>query len=238
MQAIFVGNEERVKAFRETISEARFARFVREAGGDPFHAIDLYYWNAQLAQCLYLPLQTWEIAFRNRLNSFLIWKYKQHWPYNDVCLRALKGNETRRLLETKERQESARKVKNAATDAIVADLSAGFWVALLKSGYSFPFTWQYNLARIYPNAKKPDLQTYYDISDRLLDLRNRVAHHEPILHLDLPKLHAELMQTISDLCPAAMAYSEAACSFKEVWRSKPLVPANDLFAEPGPAVDS
>gem|GEM_PF-1011649 len=229
MQAIFLGNEERVKEFRETISEARFSRFLKEADGDIFHAIDLYYWNAQLSQCFYIPLQTWEVSLRNRLNVFLIWKYKNGWPYSEVCLRALKGNEKRRVDEAKQRQQSSRASKSPATDTIVADLSAGFWVALLKQGYDFPFAWKYNTARIFPKAEKPDRGTYYSRCDRLLDLRNRVAHHEPILHLDLPSLHKELMQTISDLCPAAQAYSEAACSFRDVWRLRPLKPANDLI---------
>lgn len=234
MQAIFLGNEERVKSFRATVSEARFGRYLKQADGDPFHAIDLYYWNAQLAQCLYLPLQTWEIAFRNRLNQFLIWKYKHEWPYSEVLLRTLKGNERHRLNEAKERQEDGRKVRRAPTDAIVADLSAGFWVALLKPGYDFPFTWRYNLSRIYPHAKGLDREALYLSSDALLDLRNRVAHHEPVLHLDLPSLHGSLMTAIAEMCPAVMAYSEAACNFREVWNLRPLVPANDLFAA-GPA---
>jgi len=235
MQAIFLGNEERVKAFRETISEARFSRFLKAADGDLFHAIDLYYWNAQLCQCFYMPLQTWEVSLRNRLNSFLIWKYKHGWPHNEVCLRTLKGNEKRRLEEAKDRQRSARNSRKPATDTIVADLSAGFWVALLKQGYEFPFAWQFNASRIFPRAEKADRATYYDICDRLLDLRNRVAHHEPISHLDLPTLHRELMATIADLCPAARAYAEASCSFEKVWRLKPLKPANDLGPPPDPA---
>lgn len=232
MQAIFLGNEERVKAFRETVSEARFARYLREANGDQFHAIDLYYWNAQLAQCMYIPLQTWEVALRNRLNSFLIWKYKAEWPYSDVLLRTLRGNERNRLTEARERQEGNRHGGRAPTDAIVADLSAGFWVALMKPGYDFPFTWKYNLSRIYPFSKALDRDAYYRSSDELLDLRNRVAHHEPIMHLRLLDLHGHLMKTISELCPSALAYSEAACSFKEIWHQKPMVPANDLFAGP------
>ena len=32
----------------------------------------------------------------------------------------------------------------------VADLSAGFWVALLNASYNIAFSWRYNLARIFP----------------------------------------------------------------------------------------
>jgi hypothetical protein len=34
----------------------------------------------------------------------------------------------------------------------VADLSAGFWVALLNASYNIAFSWRYNLARIFPGS--------------------------------------------------------------------------------------
>ena len=71
------------------------------------------------------------------------------------------------------------------TDAIVADLSAGFWGSLLTRRYDVRFTWRYNLGRIFPNAAGLTRGAVWPICDGLLDLRNRVAHHKPIFHLPL-----------------------------------------------------
>ena len=57
MQRIFADNQEAVKLFRETLSEARFARYLTDSNGDEIDAINLYLWNARLSQALYLPLQ-------------------------------------------------------------------------------------------------------------------------------------------------------------------------------------
>src|SRR6185369_8079105 len=49
-----------------------------------------------------------------------------------------------------------------------------------------------------PDARPPIMGVYpaEAAESRLRDLRNRVAHHEPILHLDLAAKHAELRGAI------------------------------------------
>lgn len=228
MQAIFLDNEEAIKAFRKTISEARFSRYLKMADGDAEHALELYHWNAKLSQSLYLPLQMWEISLRNKLNNFLIWKSNSKWPYDSRVVRNLKSNEVRRLQATISREAQRRKVGIVPTDAIVADLSAGFWVALLTKGYDVPFAWRYNLARIFPNDPSPDRQAISSSCDQLLDLRNRIAHHEPILHLPLADLRSSAEGLISAMCSSALQYSNSACTFANVWAARPLLNAELL----------
>jgi hypothetical protein len=75
MQRIFSGNNAATKMFRTTQSESRFARYLIDSNNDELAAILLYLWNIRLSQAMYLPLQAWEIALRNKLNVFFIWKY-------------------------------------------------------------------------------------------------------------------------------------------------------------------
>lgn len=103
----------------------------------------------------------------------------------------------------------------------MADLSAGFWVSQFSNSYAVPYAWRYNLKRIFPNDAALDLRAAWTICDEMLGLRNRVAHHEPILHLPLEQRHRDLQRIAAAMCSATHAYCEASCSFQEIWRRKP-----------------
>lgn len=190
-------------------------------------ALLIYHWNSQLAQSLYLPLQSWEISLRNRLNSFLCWKFNSKWPYDPKAIRNFAHSDRDKIEKTISRQRQDRGV-SPTTDQIVADLSAGFWVSLLATRYSVPFAWRYNLAgRIFKNDQSIDQATAWSKCDGLLDLRNRVAHHEPIFHLDLVERRANLDAILNGLCGVTQAYMTSACSFAQVWASRPATGTDD-----------
>jgi hypothetical protein len=223
MQAYFLENGQRVTAFRSTLSEPRFSRYLKESNGDQIKAILLYHWNSLLSQSLYTPLQFWEIALRNRMNSFLCWKYSAKWPYNDTqLLRNLKGNDKKRLIEARDRQQAARGVPQAPTDAVVAELSAGFWVSLLTGSYAIPFVWRYNLSRVFPCDKGLTQATVSAACDRLIDIRNRIAHHEPIYHLPLNEIHDDIDRMLGGLCDVTQRYNMHICTFWPIWHQGPV----------------
>lgn len=235
MQDIFSKDEAKVKAFRHTISEARFAKYLALANGDAVLAIELYHWNSLLSQSMYLPLQVWEIALRNKLNGFLIKRYNETWAYDARAEREIRRNDWRKVEETKDRLDPQRQQVRVSPNRIVADLSAGFWVSLITAGYDVPFSWRYNMAQIFPHIQTPSRQSLSEMCDRMLVLRNRVAHHEPILHMDLPALRAELDVLIAGMCGALAAYTDSACTFQTVWGQKPgIAAANDAPEAAGP----
>jgi hypothetical protein len=103
----------------------------------------------------------------------------------------------------------------------MADLSAGFWGSLLTKSYDIPFSGHYNLARIFPNLPRPDRAAIAAQCAGLLKLRNRVAHHEPVFHLDLPVLRQDLAALTAGMCSSVAAYVGVACTFEAVWRKHP-----------------
>lgn len=215
LQAEFLKDEQDINAFKGTVSLARFKTYLDYCGGDARGAIELYCCNARLSQAIYLPLQIWEISLRNKLNDFLVWKYGHDWPYDTRrAVRNLQFNDQKRLREAKERQERERKRSPVPTNAIVADLSAGFWVSLLTMSYDVPFSWRYNLGRIFPH-KTPYRADAAKQCECLLALRNRVAHHEPIFHLPLVERHADITAIVSSMCQAHSVYLKTACTFAE-----------------------
>ncbi|VEE53934.1 hypothetical protein [Stenotrophomonas maltophilia] len=57
--------------FEEALSLERFGRYLDWAGGDRSRAIALYGCNTHLSESLYAPLQTLEVALRNRIHTVL-----------------------------------------------------------------------------------------------------------------------------------------------------------------------
>jgi hypothetical protein len=221
MQELFAADENAVKAFRAGLSEERFAPYLQDADGDVVYAINLYLWNIRLSQSFYLPLQMWEILFRNKLNVFLGGRYGRAWPYEARPKREFRTNEYSKLKDARTRQERQRKLKHVPTGAIVADLSSGFWVALLSKAYDIPFAWRNNLSRIFPKGSSLDRATAHALSLDALDLRNRVAHHEPIYCLDITLLRSHLDTLIEAMCPVTNTFVRSACNFDAVWNNPP-----------------
>lgn len=222
MQAVFLNNQQSVKEFRKALSEPRFLRYLAHCNGAELDAVCLYHWNCSLAQSLYFPLHMWEIAYRNRMNTFLRWKFQNtDWPYDPKLWRQLKGTDQKRLSEARDRQEDAKKVKPAPTDTIVSDLSAGFWVSLLTTAYDVPLSWRYNITRIFPNNGGLSRAYAWKMSDDLLMVRNRIAHHEPIYKLPLAAIRTTADQLLAGMCATSSAYATASCTFWPVWNAGP-----------------
>jgi hypothetical protein len=221
MQGIFQNNAELKESFKLSLSNPRFATYLKLCRGDENEAILLYQWNARASQSLYIFLQTWEICFRNKLHNFLGWKYNQDWPNDPRLQRNLTSECKRRLLDAIERQRANRGIAKPSAPMVVADLSAGFWVALLSGAYDVPFTWRYNITRIFPHATTPNRMTMYNACNNILDLRNRIAHHEPIFKLDLQKLYDEMRECVGFMCKGSLTFASESCSFASILANRP-----------------
>lgn len=222
VQEFFLGNEILTQKLKTSLSLPRFSRYSSAAKGNDVRAISLYHWNSKLSQALYIYLQAWEICFRNRVNEFLCWKYNPAWPYDEKrARRQLTRVDSVRLRDAINRQERTRGISPAPLPAIVADLSAGFWVSQLSKGYEVPYAWKHNLARIFPHDAALQGRSAWKICDELLSLRNRIAHHEPIFALPLEQRHRDLQRIVAAMCPATHALAEASCTFAAVWNARP-----------------
>lgn len=207
-----------VDAFLTVTGKARTKRYLDEFQGDQTSALRLYIWNAKISQAFYLPLQIWEICLRNRVNDFLCWKYGNSWPYDERnAVRQMKSPAQRSLRDAIDKQSRARGAR-PSTDSIVADLSAGFWVQFLSQGYAVPFQWRYNLPRIFPTATnslwraKPagfDMSGPHSLCESVVELRNRVAHHEPLAWMDLQHRYFVIGVLIYAMSEAAYSYMES-----------------------------
>jgi hypothetical protein len=217
MQAVFSQHEQRVKAFRGSVSEPRFARYLTAANQLELNAIYLYDWNCRLAQSLYFPMHMWEIVLRNKLNAFFCARYTPAWPYSPQFVRNLTDMDGRRLKKAIEKQERDRHVSPVPTGCVVAELTAGFWVSQLSRAYDLPHVWRTNLLRIFPNESNISRLTANNVCSDLLDVRNRIAHHEPIFLMPLEEIRVGLDRMLAGMCETSHQYAKAACTFNAVF---------------------
>lgn len=222
MQLDFWNDDRKLKTAITTISKARLKRYLHCEKDRERAALRLYFWNIRLSQSLYLPLQCWEIALRNKVHHYLCTKYDEAWPYHPKFRRILKKSEERKLSEAIERQIKKRGPQ-PHSDHLVADLSLGFWIALLGKNYNQAFGWTRTMKRkIFCHGSSSEIDVLRQQCRELLDLRNRDAHHEPIFHMKLPLLRHDLGELMRGLCPVTYGYMQKACNFEDIWHDRPV----------------
>ena len=223
MQQNFTYDLAAAAAFRLSTSHSRFERYLKTTDDNQLDALMLYRWNTLVSQSLYPSLQAWEICFRNKINNFLKCKYGDRWQFDtSKAFRNFKKIDQRRVLEAVNRQQRQRNTQFPSSCSIVADLSVGFWVSQLSEGYFVPYSWNYNISRVFPNSSIISHKEAHNICSKLLILRNRIAHHEPIFHMPLDEINKNLLCIIEAMCETTSIFAKDTCNFEDVWKYRPL----------------
>lgn len=203
----------------EALSLERFSRYLEWAGGDRERAIDLYSLNTRVSESLYTPLQMLEVALRNRIHAVMTEARHEAWFYDAGVL--LGEWQPDQLAKAAEDVQGTR--KDPTPGRIVAALTFSFWTSMF--GKDYENLWQTTLHRIARRSDGKGLRRK-DFSTPLTPiraLRNRIAHHEPILMWDLTKRHESIMELTGWLSPAASAWCRTHSRFHDVYPSEPLV---------------
>jgi hypothetical protein len=163
------------------ISEPRFATYLRYCGNDRTKALNLYQWNLQLSSAFIIPLHILEVSIRNAVVEALEDVHTSTWPWNQGFIISLPDQPSgysprRNLMEVARRQTTMGKV--------VADLNFVFWEKMFTSRHDSR-VWNTHIKSLFPNA--PIIMTVkqiraciHDDIREIRELRNRIAHHEPI----------------------------------------------------------
>jgi hypothetical protein len=144
--------------------------------------IGAYHWNLLICQTLYPFIHSVEIALRNSIHKAATEKFNTEFWFNDVVI----DGKSKLILEDTKKDLSKRLDLITASD-IVAGLTFGFWVTLIKQKI---YADQYNKKRLWPDLI-PSVFPHYargmddrkNISKRFEEIkliRNRLFHHEPI----------------------------------------------------------
>ena len=209
------------------LSLERFARYLAWADGDHARALDLYALTTRISEALYTPLQMLEVALRNRMHTVMSAAKHDRW-FEDEGFLAIE-RQRQQLADAIE--DVVREGKEATAGRLVAALTFSFWTSMLSPSYEN--LWQTALHRIARREDGKGLRRK-DLSGPLKPirtLRNRVAHHEPVVHWNLPKHHGNIVRITRWLSPAAAAWCDRHSRFGAVYPAGGIVLARTADLE-------
>ena len=154
-----------------------------------------------------------EVALRNRIHAVMHEAYHETW-FQDPAI----------VLKARQVEQVAMAIadiefngKDVTPGRIVAALTFSFWTAMF--GPDYETLWQKTVHKI---ARRPDGKGLRrkDFSGPLhpvRTIRNRIAHHEPILNWNLRKHYGNIVAMTEWLSPPAAAWCRAHCRFEKVY---------------------
>lgn len=211
----------------ELISEPRFETYRRCVNGDDELAEQLYIHNLRLSESAYGALQMCEVVVRNSIDSALREWSSKNGPSADWAitpsglLNAALGVEHGELDKAQAKAATALKRSRRVPthDDVIAQMSFGTWRYLLpgkKPHTAKDKLWDDCLVTAFPN-KSPGTrrETLTEWVAMAYDLRNRVAHHEPIFQNDLRGKRRAIRDVIDAVSRDAKKWFSAHDSFSE-----------------------
>jgi hypothetical protein len=154
-----------------------------------------------------------EVVLRNRIHAILSTSVQPCWFEMPGFLAV--PHQTEHITEGL--ADLTREGKELTPGRVVAALTFSFWTTMLGTPYEN--LWQTDLHRIGRGDDGKGLRRK-DLSRPLTPirvLRNRIAHHEPILAWDLPKHHDAMLRITGWLSPPAAAWCRTQDRFNQVY---------------------
>lgn len=192
------------------LSAERMAPFLRETDGNRKKALELYYWHSELVAATHVVLGYTEVILRNAIDQRLQEWNRAH-TGNDSWLLEPPATHIRAIFKDDKRKAACDLAKIDAetrtaqhprcgeemTHAdVLSKIMFGTWKAFLpnhspttsnnsKRNQSRITLWHETLHGAFPNIDDPlGEKTYWRVS-HLRDLRNRVAHMDALLNIDM-----------------------------------------------------
>lgn len=159
-----------------------------------------YLLNMALCEALYPTLQFAEIALRNAIHKGLSARYvRSNWYDSSIGLTPWQLNKIQEAKDT-----LTQKGKLITPGRIVAELTFGFWTGFFNQAHARSGLGHYLAGHVFPHAPRTE-RSLSKLDSRwqaVRDLRNRVFHHERIIHWqDLDAQHAKIIEVTGWMSP-------------------------------------
>lgn len=192
------GNLARIQA----LSHARLSNYRSFFNAtDDAEALGLYQWNDDLSAVLFRTISLVEVVLRNKFHFAMSLRYgavgshgSKDW-YAHVSLSLHSRSKVMDLTHYKQGQQMLPRVPTPSPDDVVSGLTFGFWPHLLdlkKDLHNQPVDWGPILVDVLPGHRQRQATYWAKLKHRdglfarldlCNELRNRIAHHEPIWKL-------------------------------------------------------
>ncbi|WP_321840987.1 Abi family protein [Paraburkholderia bannensis] len=186
----------------QVLSYARLSNYRSFFGAaDDAQALGLYQWNDDLSAALFRTISQVEVVLRNRFHHAMSLRYgavgghgTRDW-YAHVALGTHSRSKITDVTHYKRRHQLLPRVPAPSPDDVVSRLTFGFWPHLLdlkNDVHNRPVDWGPILVDVLPGhrqrqdthwAKLKHRDALFARLDLCNELRNRIAHHEPIWKL-------------------------------------------------------
>ncbi len=183
-------NPQNIDLVKQILSEDRIQTYLDICEGDCAKAIYLYELNTAVSEALYAPIQLLEITLRNSFHRVLSEAFGECWYDIPGVLTDI--FQIRKVFDAK--IDLVKYRKPITPGRVVSSLTFGFWTSLLGAG-SHDRLWVPHLHKAFKNSSPaPTIKAVNKVLTPLRTLRNRVAHHEPVLHWNLAKHHNQMIE--------------------------------------------
>lgn len=234
-------------AIAACLHPARLLAYTAAVQGDPRAAIDLYMWNLRLAAALYEVLALVEIGLRNALDAQLQrWVPTQGGAHSSAWqitgrpspLSTLITGDTVRKMQRQ--AEMARGLRGSSHprrhaalnhDDVLAQMTFGTLTALLPTANTRAakygakrVLWEQALVDAFPHldtVADPEGHILADRVGRLHLLRNRVAHMEPLLEVNVPARLTDAYTVLGSIDPDFRSLAAGSSRVRSVLASDP-----------------
>lgn len=232
--------------FEEALSTPRFDRF-RSVASDDDHAWRLYRWNLDLAAAFAPLAGDVEVALRNTIHRQMteLFDTDEWWTNPSLLLDDITAE---MLTQVVQRYRKKLDKRSVGTGKVIAELSLGTWVRLLSRGGHSALgrsvdydrrLWRPSLHRGFATGdldnrgapRRPTRKDVHSRSEAFQRLRNRCAHHEPIMDgikspgsssiLGLEQVWNETVELLSWISPALAAIYDEDPPFLSVLAQRP-----------------
>lgn len=173
--------------FEEAMSPERMRRYLTACVYDTKRAMTLYRYNLKLSQEMFAIVSCFEVTLRNKIDKELKSHFGGDW-LRDFVLPGGQFDSDPRVEGTKKiikkAYEGLLRSNNYFHNKLLAEMEFGVWKFMFNNV-------QYRLSgrcllNIFPNKPTSSPQAQYDNAfvfnalDVVNNMRNRIAHHEPI----------------------------------------------------------
>ncbi len=173
--------------FEQIMTTARMSRYLNACSGDSKKAMTLYRKNLKLSYELFTIISCFEVAIRNIIDKHYIATLGNDWLQNSASTGGI--FDTRNCRLTKQNiNEAIHKLRPAYShNKLVAELGFGFWRYMFAPNQFVAA--HTTLLAVLPAKPRSSATIQYNhthIFNKLAiinDLRNRIAHHEPVCFL-------------------------------------------------------
>ena len=192
-------------AIQQALSPPRVSTYLHALKDRPpslDQALSLYVWNGQLGSALMIPIAVCEVVIRNAVDEALTALHGPNWPWAQGFYLSLPKQGRDQLVDARNKPTST------STGKVIAELSFGFWEHMFKASFDAAL-WTPYLATVLPNMTMPvHLGRGHVCKElgKLRKLRNRIAHHEPLLKINAQQHVTEIRALIALRCQDTAAW--------------------------------